>query len=100
MQLIKIYLYRAGCLLTVAIAMIVVTVLVRMITKLIGMDSAESQKIAENAGEWVGKGLFAFAMIVGLSYWIFVFLKSRKLKMPPALPPASAEADETNNYSK
>ena len=59
MNLIKIYLQRIGCLISVALAMIVVTALVKMATKSFGMDSASSQKVADTAGEWAGKGLFS-----------------------------------------
>jgi len=66
MNLISIYLHRIGCLISVALVMVIVTVLVKVTTRWFGMDSASSQKVADTASEWVGKGLFGLAMFVGL----------------------------------
>jgi len=96
MNLISVYLQRIGCLISVALAMIVVTALVKMTTRWLGMDSASSQKVADTAGEWAGKGLCGLAMMVGLCYWIFVFRKVRKPRMPPPLPPHTTNSDKSD----
>lgn len=96
MNLISIYLHRIGCLISVALVMVVVSVLVKVTTKWFGMDSASSQKVADAASEWAGKGLFGLVMLVGLCYWIFIFLKARKPSMPPPLPPPTTNSDKSD----
>ena len=94
MSFLRYYLQRIGCFVVIALVAIVVSALVKLIAGWMGTDDAAAHRMAMNARDWALKGAFGLALLLGLLWYVLVFLIGRRKAVPPPLGESAAYREQ------
>lgn len=98
LESIKQKLLKLGCFTGIGLMMIAATGLAKVVLGWFHHDEAQKEALGNSAGEYVGKGLPGFVLVVGLITWVREIAGKLRAKgvmhEPPRVPPIRRDVRE------